>query len=279
MGMGVQSGETTYCLSWKRRSSERNNPYTYHQPPVIVMPSTTCKPLRWGIIGCGRISQDFVLALDHGSHEHQVSAVATSSSVQRAKEFIQKLHLNEQSTQAYGSYTQLLDDANVDIVYIGNLNDAHYPCTLAALDKGKHVLCEKPLAINTKQVQEMFQKAKQKQLFLMEALWARFFPGWKYIRDVTRSKEYGEVKMAYANFGIQLPSATRFHTPTGETPLMDIGVYVVMFCLNAFECKKPESISVVGHKNSDGSDTWAISHWISATRPTAYVTLMVKSTL
>lgn len=72
------------------------------------------------------------------------------------------------------------------------------------MDSGKHVLCEKPLACNSKEVKQIIDKAKQTKVFFMEAFWSRCFPAWLHFRDLINSKKYGDVQMCHSNFGIQM---------------------------------------------------------------------------
>ena len=128
------------------------------------------KMFNWGIIGTGKIAGKFAtdLALLPNANLYAVG----SRTLEKAKTFSNAYHF----AKAFGSYEQLLSDPDLDVVYIATPNDGHFEYTLLALDKGVSVLCEKPLAINAKQVQIMVQKAKEKKTFLMEALWTLFLP-------------------------------------------------------------------------------------------------------
>lgn len=82
------------------------------------------------------------------------------------------------------------------------MNHQHYEFTLKALDHGKHVLCEKPLAVNYKQAKEMVEKAREKKLFCMEAFWSRCFPAYKFLREEIEQNKMGDVKSVFVNFGL-----------------------------------------------------------------------------
>ncbi|KAH7725547.1 trans-1,2-dihydrobenzene-1,2-diol dehydrogenase-like protein [Aphelenchoides avenae] len=208
--------------------------------------------LRWGILACGYISSDFVTALRKCVNPNVVVATAASS-LERAQQFCERL---VPKAKAYGSYEELLADKDIDVIYIGTINDAHVTWTLKALDAGKHVLCEKPLGVTAKEVKLMTEKAREKKLFLMEAFWSRFFPSWQTLRQVIDSKEFGEVKVAHANFGVVLPPS-RMDVSHAETAVADIALYALMFSLWCFKAK-PERVTVVGHKDpNDGADRWA----------------------
>jgi len=207
--------------------------------------------LRWGIIGCGVISHDFVLSLRNSKQPHKVVAAAASS-LDRAQGFVKDLGIE---AKAYGEYSELLQDTNVDIVYIGLLNDAHLEWILKSLDADKHVLSEKPMVINANQLQQIMDKSKEKKKFVMEAFWSRFFPAWRKIREIIESKELGELKVVGMNFG-EYVAENRFHLHKNESPMLDIGYYVTGLAMYAFGEEKPEKVEISGEKNSDGCDLW-----------------------
>ncbi|CAD5226310.1 unnamed protein product [Bursaphelenchus xylophilus] len=209
-------------------------------------------PLKWGIIGCGQISHDFVRALRLSKENHRVVAAAARS-LEKSENFLKKLEIK--NAQAYGDYAQLCEDGNVDIVYIGLLNDAHITWALKAMEAGKHVLSEKPLGVNAKQVKQMIDKSRQTKKFLMEAAWSRYFPAWLEIKEKIRKEEYGKLKVVDISFGQALPDSRR-DTTKGETPLYDIGIYTVMLALYAFGDQKPEKVNAVGKVNERGVDQW-----------------------
>lgn len=120
--------------------------------------------LKWGIAAAGLICHDFVNAIGTLSEDdHQVIAVAARD-LDRASEFAQRFDI----AKAYGSYCELAQDCDIEIVYIGVLIPQHLEVAMLMLDHGKHVLCEKPLCLNEKQVRILTSYAKQKGLFLME---------------------------------------------------------------------------------------------------------------
>ena len=124
--------------------------------------ATSCT--RWGVFGTGKIAHDFFVALKTlPQNEHVVVAIA-SRSLERATEFAVRHNIEI----AYGSYVELARDENVEVVYISTIHPQHAPHCKLALSHGKHVLCEKPLAMNLKQTKEVFKLAKTKGLFVME---------------------------------------------------------------------------------------------------------------
>lgn len=111
--------------------------------------------------------------------QHVIAAVASSSGIKSAERFLSNLLPSDTATPKptpYGSYDELLKDPNVDIVYIATPHSHHFEHAKITLEAGKHVLCEKPLTVNARQAKALYEMAKEKGLFFMEAVWTRFFP-------------------------------------------------------------------------------------------------------
>lgn len=132
--------------------------------------------LKWGILATGGIALSFGRDLtvnpetrDRNDIEHVILAAASSSSADRAKEYLKEVNASE-SAKAYGSYKELVADSNVDIVYIATPHSHHYQNAMLCLDAGKNVLCEKAFTANAKQAELLIKKAKEKNVFLMEAV-------------------------------------------------------------------------------------------------------------
>ena len=132
--------------------------------------------LRWGILATGGIAQTFGkdILLDPKTRgieeiEHVVVAAAASSSQTRAREFLDKIGAGSTSV-AYGSYKELVDDSNVDIIYIATPHSHHYQHCMLCLEAGKNVLCEKAFTANAEQLALLIEKAREKNVFLMEAV-------------------------------------------------------------------------------------------------------------
>lgn len=145
-------------------------------PPSIPMdvrlgmtkPGDVAFPLRWGIIGAGNISSQWVASL-HACKGATVAAVA-SRSEDRAKEFAARHGV----ASAYGSYAEMLASRDVDIVYVGTITKCHKAHSLLAINAGKHVLCEKPLAENADDARAMHAAATEKNVMLQDGVWTRF---------------------------------------------------------------------------------------------------------
>lgn len=129
---------------------------------------------------------------------HTVTAVASSSSKDRATKFIADLGVPSPCA-AYGNYEELVKDANIDVLYIATPHSHHYQNVMLALEAGKNVLCEKSFTVNAAQTKILCETAKKKNLFLMEAVWTRYFPLSIQVRDLIKDGSIGEVLRVVAD--------------------------------------------------------------------------------
>ncbi len=207
------------------------------------------KKIKWGIIGLGKISHKFAsdLLLVENSELYAVA----SRDLSKAKLFSEKF----KSRTFYGSYKELLNDSNIAIVYIATPNNTHKNLTILALEHKKAVLCEKPFAINKKQVLNMIHASKSNHTFLMEAMWSRFIPAIKKIKRSIDSGEIGELKYINADFSINAhPSIQRLYDKElGGGSLLDIGIYPIF--LAYFLLGNPTEISASAHYFKSGADS------------------------
>lgn len=163
--------------------------------------------LKWGIASVGKISHDFVNALGTLSDEdHHVVAVAARD-LDRAQEFAERFGVPK--NKAYQGYKTLAEDPDVEVVYIGVLNPQHYEVALLMLEHGKHVLLEKPMTMNEKQTRKLIAYAERKKLFLMEAIWSRFFPAYQYVKRQINSGVLGDIINVDVEFGFDLSNVER----------------------------------------------------------------------
>ncbi|KAI6214476.1 Trans-1,2-dihydrobenzene-1,2-diol dehydrogenase [Aphelenchoides besseyi] len=208
-------------------------------------------PLSWGVLGCGNICNDFLLAMEKAERNHKLVAIG-SSNLEKSRRFLKDRNYD---ARAYGTYMEVLKDPNVQVVYIGLRNAEHFYFAMKALDNGKHVLCEKPLGVNTKQVKQMILKARAKRLFLMEGYWSRFFPVYDRIREIIASNELGQPRLVSVTLGYSLPPDF-VDLNRGETMLTTLGCYAVAFAQFVFT-GKPLGISYTGNKNAKGGDSFS----------------------
>ncbi|XP_058563258.1 trans-1,2-dihydrobenzene-1,2-diol dehydrogenase [Neofelis nebulosa] len=207
--------------------------------------------LRWGIVSVGLISSDFTTALRTlPRSEHQVVAVAARD-LSRAKEFARKHDI----PKAYGSYEELAKDPNVEVAYIGTQHPQHKAAVLLCLAAGKAVLCEKPMGVNAAEVREMVAEARSRGLFLMEAIWTRFFPATEALRSTLSQGTLGELRVARAEFGKDLTHINRaVDWAQAGGGLLDIGIYCIQFICMVFGGQKPEKIVAMGRRHETGVD-------------------------
>lgn len=128
---------------------------------------------------------------------HELVAVASSTSTERAQDFIDKID-GPKTAKAYGSYADLVGDPDIDIIHIGTPHSHHFQNAMLAIQAGKNVLCEKALTVTAAQARSLYAAADQKNVFLMEAVWTRFFPISIQIRELIKSGAIGNV---YRTFG------------------------------------------------------------------------------
>jgi dihydrodiol dehydrogenase / D-xylose 1-dehydrogenase (NADP) len=196
------------------------------------------KIYRWGIVGAGGIAHKFADAVNNIDNA-SVQAVA-STSLQRAKDFAQKHSISNH----YDSYEQLYSNDMVDIIYVATTHNFHCMNTIDALKAQKHVLCEKPMAVNASQVKQMINSAQSNKVFLMEAMWTRFLPMMAEVRDIINKGTIGQPQILYADFGVNFPydPQSRIYNPNlAGGALLDIGVYCLSFASMIFG--KPNNIS------------------------------------
>ncbi len=205
---------------------------------------------NWGIIGPGGIAHQFASALAQ-SKQGKLYAVA-SRSLERAQEFSEKYN----AEMSYGDYQQLIDDTNIDVIYIATPHDSHYPLAKACLEAGKHVLMEKPLTITAHQTEVLVQLAQQKLCVFQEALWTRFMPCFKAIKQWIKDGEIGEVQYITSQIGFAFTDLLnhRINDPRlAGGAILDLGVYSVSVSQFILE-EDPLLIQALGRINRDGVD-------------------------
>uniref|UniRef100_A0ABM5EI15 Trans-1,2-dihydrobenzene-1,2-diol dehydrogenase n=1 Tax=Pogona vitticeps TaxID=103695 RepID=A0ABM5EI15_9SAUR len=206
---------------------------------------------RWGICSAGKIAHDFLAALKTlPPEDHQVVAIA-SRDLSRAEEYAKTHGI----PKAYGSYAELAEDPDVEIVHIGVLNPYHLPSSLLFIQAGKNVLCEKPMGMNAAEVKTMVKAAQEKNVFFMEGFWSRFFPAAERIRSLLSQGSIGDVMVLHAEFGSPQLSIPRcVEKELGGGGLLDIGCYCIQFACMVFNGEKPESILASGFLHDTGVD-------------------------
>ncbi|MEL0073344.1 MAG: Gfo/Idh/MocA family oxidoreductase [Flavobacteriaceae bacterium] len=208
------------------------------------------KKIRWGIVGLGNIAKKF--AADLSLVPDCVLQAVASSDALRAEQFAQK----HKAQKAYSNYDQLFSDPEVDLVYIASLHPKHADLTIRALAGGKGVLCEKPLGMNSAEVDQMVSQASQANLFLMEGLWTRFNPSFNQVKKWIDEGQIGALRYIHASFsfnGLAKGKDSRlFHPDKGGGSLLDIGIYPLF--LAYYFLGIPGEIDAKAHLTEEGVD-------------------------
>ncbi|WP_028650375.1 Gfo/Idh/MocA family protein [Nocardioides halotolerans] len=203
--------------------------------------------LRWGVLGPGRIARTFArdLALVPGA---ELTAVG-SRSLERASAFARELGF----ASAYGSYAELLADDAVDAVYVASPHALHVEHVTAALEAGKHVLCEKPLTLRAADAEQLFALAQRHDRLLMEAMWTACHPVVLAVQQGLREGAFGAPRQLHAEMGfvVDLPPEDRLLDPElGAGALLDMGIYPLtvahLFLGEAEELTATASLSPTG---------------------------------
>ncbi len=208
----------------------------------------TTTSLRWGILGTGGIAalQTFDL-IENG---FTVAAVG-SRSQESADAFATKWSI----ATAHPSYEALVADENVDAIYVSTPHPFHYENALLALNAGKHVLVEKPFAMNAAQAAEVVERAAQKNLVVLEAMWTRYLPHMIRIRQLLKDGALGELRTLISDHSQNLPKdpTHRINDPAlGGGALLDLGIYPVSFSFDVFGA--PTAIHASGTMTATGVD-------------------------
>jgi predicted dehydrogenase len=192
---------------------------------------TADKIIRWGVLAPGRIAHKFVQDLQTVA-SGKLMAVG-SRDLGRAKDFAAQYN----APYAYGSYEELLQCPELDIVYVASPHSGHLAHTLLCLRAGVAVCCEKAFAINGSQVAVMIAEAQRKNVFLMEAMWARFNPAINKAVEIIESGAIGKVRLLRADFGFQAdydPNTRLFNKSLAGGALLDIGIYPLFLSYRLF---------------------------------------------
>lgn len=230
-------------------------PWLFSQPDPDPL-AATGPALRWGVIATGGIARTVAedLALLPDAELHAVSSRGQAT----ANEFAAKYGF----AKAYGDdggihgYQRLLADEAVDVVYVATPHAQHHEIVLAALHAGKHVLCEKAFTINAREAGELIDVAREKGLFLMEAVWSRFLPAMQRAFDIAHSGELGELHWVSADLGFPAPyspASRLWARQDGGGALLDIAVYPLLWALGTLGF--PHSVTASGVINDDGVDS------------------------
>ena len=223
-----------------QQSGKQQKPGTRNREPGTI---------KWGIIGPGRIAHKFAEALAF-IPVAKLFAVA-SRSEERARDFARQY----KAPRYYQGYEKIVQDPEVDIIYIATPHTMHYENTLLCLENGIPVLCEKPFTITRDQLQGLVDIARKNNIFLMEAIWTRFLPTIQKVLEIKHTGILGEIKVLYADFGFKAPydpESRSYNLELGGGALLDIGIYPVF--LSLLLLGKPSEIRSSAVLSETGAD-------------------------
>jgi predicted dehydrogenase len=212
--------------------------------------------IKWGILGTGKIAHKFAADL-RLVQQAELRAVA-SRSIEKAARFGAEFH----AVKYYGTYLELANDPEIDVVYIATPHVFHCENTLMCLKAGKSVLCEKPMGMNAHEVGAMIRESKSSNLFLMEALWTRFIPATEKLIEVIEKGVVGEITRLQSDFGYAAgydPESRLFNKKLGGGALLDIGLYPVY--LSLLLMGMPASIRASAILTKSGVDASCVIHF------------------
>lgn len=191
-------------------------------PPSRVPDPMEAPVLRWGILGSGWIAEQFIASVR--AHTRQEIAAIGSRSSDTAQAFARKWSI----PRAHGSYEDLVGDDGLDVVYVATPHNLHRDHVLMALEAGRNVLVEKPMALDHAQAAEMVTLARARRLFLAEALWTYFLPKFDVLSQVLDSGALGEIRSVHTEYGEHFTRDHRIFEPAlAGGPLLDLGTYPV----------------------------------------------------
>jgi predicted dehydrogenase len=205
--------------------------------------------IRWGILGSGHIAKKFASDLLLVKDARLVAVGSRSAA--GAASFAEAFPVQYQ----HDSYEALAANPEVDVIYIATPHNLHCENTLLCLEHGKAVLCEKPFAMNGRQTKAMIDLAREKKVFLMEALWTKFLPQYNKVQELLKEGTIGDIKSVLVNFGFRpvAPVNSRLFDPAlGGGTIMDIGIYNVFMALSVLG--KPDVIEATMTPAATGVD-------------------------
>lgn len=232
----------------------------YHPRPLgtvrLPQPETDMtEPIRWGILGTGDIARQFASDVNGLDNADAVLAAVGSRRQDSADRFADTHAI----ARRHASYEALVQDPEVDAIYVATPHPLHHDNTLLALDAGKAVLCEKPLAMNLREAEEMMTRAKERGCFLMEAMWTYFLPAIVELQRVLEEGVIGPVQMVRADFSFwadRAEDSRLFDRSMGGGSLLDVGIYPIALA-GLLLGEEPEEVLATADIGETGVDEQA----------------------
>jgi predicted dehydrogenase len=231
--------------------------------------------LRFGILGTGRMAAAFTTEVQALTGAGIVAAAVGSRSRTNAERFAAAHGI----ARAHGSYEALATDPEIDVIYVATPHSYHEAHTLLCFESGKHVLCEKPFALNAAQASRMIAGARQHGRFLMEAMWTRFLPAFGALREQLAGNVLGRIRLIVGG-GAYMPAVDANHylfkPALGGGALLDAGVYLVAFASALLGSPTRVCASgVIGSSGVDEQDVW-IAEYQGGARALLYISLRTR---
>jgi predicted dehydrogenase len=221
------------------------------------------RPIRWGFLGAGGIAAAMAADLHHGNN--MLYSVAARDA-DRAAAFAGRFG----AALSYGNYRSVVEDPDVDIVYVATTHPFHREQALMAINAGKPVLVEKPLTLNAADAREVLTAARDKGIFAMEAVWMRANPLILKAQEIVARGVIGDVVAVHADFSIKVdfdPTHRLYDLANGGGALLDLGVYPMHFAW--LFLGRPDTQQVLGALSPTGSDATVALQWGYASGATA----------
>ena len=221
------------------------------------------RPIRWGFLGAGGIAAAMAADLNHGNN--MLYSVAARDA-DRAAAFAGSFG----ATHSYGNYRSVVEDPDVDIVYVATTHPFHHEQALMAINAGKPVLVEKPFTLNAADAREVLTAARDKGVFAMEAVWMRANPLILKAQEIVARGVIGDVVAVHGDFSIKVdfdPTHRLYDLANGGGALLDLGVYPMHFAW--LFLGRPDTQQVLGTLSPTGSDATVALQWGYASGATA----------
>jgi predicted dehydrogenase len=253
LSMGIPSNKIIVPvnneLNWELRGLSPKNENVLYSSQI----ERDEKKIRWGIIGTGFIAKLFAKGLMYAPGA-ELFAVS-SRNMEKAREFATGFGVKK----FYGSRDDMLADSEIDIIYVATPNHCHASDSIVALNSGKAVLCEKPFALSSSELENIITVARKKNVFLMEALWTNFLPSFRKFVELANSGAIGEPLLLQADFGYASPfdmEKWRHDPAQGGGSIYDLGVYTLFAAMKIFG--KPEKLETIKIPSPSGTDLTAV---------------------
>jgi predicted dehydrogenase len=230
----------------------------------MPIPIAAGRPIRWGILGAGGIADTF--SSDVGLTDGNIVAAVAARDADRAARFAARHGIS----RSYGGYGALVNDDEIDVVYIATTHPHHRAQALLAIDAGKSVLIEKPVCLNASDAREVFAAARQAGVFAMEAMWMRTNPLIRNAQQLIADGAIGEVRGLRSEFGLGVPfnpSDRLYDLDNGGGALLDLGIYPATFA-HLF-LGHPDEVRTVGTLAPTGADETVAMQWLYDGHPGA----------